>query len=124
MTTGEPIFEHVFGVDAWEYRARHPVLAEHFNQRMTLRTAEVAAAVLAAYDFAGIRALVDVGGGHGALIAALGVPAPRPAGDPRRGARRRGGARAVGGGRPGDALRVRYRRLLRRRAARAATAMC
>jgi precorrin-6B methylase 2 len=48
-----------------------PQAGELFNEAMTNLTRPHAAAVLAAYDFAGIRTLADVGGGNGTLIAAI-----------------------------------------------------
>jgi O-methyltransferase/methyltransferase family protein len=46
-------------------------IAEVFNEAMVAMTRQVAPAVVAAYDFAGVSTLSDVGGGHGELIAAI-----------------------------------------------------
>jgi SAM-dependent methyltransferase len=55
----------------WPYQEAHPELAATFNQFMTRMTAGREEALLAAYDFAGITTLVDVGGGYGAVFAAV-----------------------------------------------------
>jgi hypothetical protein len=71
ITTGETAFRHVHGMDPWEYRAKNPELDANFNDFMYQQTATQTAAVIAAYDFSAIGTVVDVGGGYGALIAAI-----------------------------------------------------
>ena len=66
-----------FGENLFEYAARDPAAAAAFNRFMADQTASSVAALLAAYDFSGIRELVDVGGGRGALV--TGVLAAHPA---------------------------------------------
>jgi hypothetical protein len=53
------------------YLQQHSQAGEVFNEAMTNLTRPHAAAVLAAYDFAGITTLADIGGGNGSLIAAI-----------------------------------------------------
>ncbi len=62
---------HVFGTDLWAYLAQHPADNAVFNASMTGLSTLETAAVVAAYDFAGIDTLGDVAGGHGALLAAI-----------------------------------------------------
>jgi hypothetical protein len=71
VTTGETAFRHVHGVDAWEYLAQHPDTAQVFDAAMTSISLRQRDAVVAGYDFARARTVVDVGGGHGALLAAV-----------------------------------------------------
>jgi len=71
VTTGNTASRHLHGMDSWEYRAQHPELAAYFNDFMSANTMRQAGAVVAAYDFSSINTLVDVGGGHGALMAAI-----------------------------------------------------
>jgi O-methyltransferase domain/Dimerisation domain len=71
VTTGEPSFQRLYGMDAWEYRARDPELNAIFDDFMTVNTTNQAVDVVPAYDFSDIGTLVDVGGGHGALISAI-----------------------------------------------------
>lgn len=55
----------------FEYLNQHPEAAKIFNANMTSMTSREAQAVLTAYDFSDTRILVDVGGGHGALVTAI-----------------------------------------------------
>jgi hypothetical protein len=71
VRTGEPAFEHIFGMEFFEYLAQHPEMSNLFDAFMARQTAPVASAVLGTYDFSGIDTLVDVGGGRGELIAAV-----------------------------------------------------
>ncbi|HEX2173793.1 MAG TPA: methyltransferase, partial [Dehalococcoidia bacterium] len=71
VRTGQTAFEHVHGMDVWEYRARHPEANTVFNAAMTSYSAQVADAIAGAYDFTGLGTLVDVGGGHGLLLATI-----------------------------------------------------
>jgi len=71
VRTGQSAFEHLYGVTNFEYWAQHPEAEAIFDDAMTSRGAAQNAAVVAAYDFAGVGTLVDVGGGHGSLLAAV-----------------------------------------------------
>src|SRR5215510_9815610 len=71
VTTGEPAFNHVFEMSVFEYLEKHPELAATFDAAMTSISAAQARAVVEAYDFSGIGTLVDVGGGHGTLLATV-----------------------------------------------------
>jgi hypothetical protein len=71
VQTGEPSFEHVFGLALFEYNQQHPEHATLFNNMMTEWTASVAPTVAAAYDFSATQTLVDVGGGHGQMLASI-----------------------------------------------------
>jgi hypothetical protein len=71
VTTGAPGFESAFGADVWQSTARSPALAAGIDAFMNETGGEWFPAVAAAYDFTGITTLVDVGGGHGALLAAI-----------------------------------------------------
>ena len=71
VATGEPAFRHLHGVDAWAYREQHPDAGAVFDAAMTSGTLQRRDAVVAGYDFSGARTVVDVAGGHGALLAAV-----------------------------------------------------
>ena len=71
VETGKPAFHRVFGKDSFAYFAEHPEEAANFDTAMSTFTAPIAAVVAATYDFAGVRHVVDVGGGNGALLAGL-----------------------------------------------------
>lgn len=71
VKTGEIAFDHVFGMDIWEFFQKNPENARIFNDSMTGMTAATNEAILSRYVFSGIRKLVDVGGGHGGLITSI-----------------------------------------------------
>jgi hypothetical protein len=71
VISGRPAAERVFGKPVFEHLRDVPALSEVFNAAMTSLSATTAAAILEAYDFAGIETLVDVGGGHGHLLSAI-----------------------------------------------------
>lgn len=71
VRTGENAFRHVHGTDVWTYRAAHPDESAVFDRAMTTLSRRATAALLAAYDFGHFGTIVDVGGGNGALLAAI-----------------------------------------------------
>ena len=71
VQTGEPSFQHVFGYNIFDYYGQHPEEAELFNDFMTELTTSVAPTVSGAYDFSASSTLVDVGGGHGQMLASI-----------------------------------------------------
>jgi hypothetical protein len=71
LKTGKSGFLAAFGQDIFDHIREHPKSAATFNAFMAAQTTASGAAILDAYSFAGVREMVDVGGGHGALIAAV-----------------------------------------------------
>jgi O-methyltransferase domain/Dimerisation domain len=71
VKTGEIAFDHLFGLDIWEFFQKNPENARIFNDSMSGMTAATNEAILSRYDFSGIRRLVDIGGGHGGLITSI-----------------------------------------------------
>ncbi|GAC1357393.1 MAG: methyltransferase [Ktedonobacteraceae bacterium] len=71
VETGESACQHTFGLTIFDYNAQHPETSALFNQLMTDLTASVAPTVAAAYDFSATQTLVDVGGGHGQMLASI-----------------------------------------------------
>jgi len=71
IRTGEPAFEAAFGMSNFEYLKENPEEAELFNRFMQHSPDDRHNAVAEAYDFAGIRTIIDVGGGNGALLAVV-----------------------------------------------------
>ncbi len=71
IRTGRPAIEHTFGKDLFGYLNDHPDEAKIFNEVMAVQTSVATRALLDAYDFSEIRTLVDIGGGVGALLAAI-----------------------------------------------------
>ena len=71
VRTGQPAFDHVYGMPVFEYFAKTPAAAAVFDEAMTSISTLESKAVVAAYDFSGIGTLVDVAGGHGLLLATI-----------------------------------------------------
>jgi hypothetical protein len=63
--------EKVTGMPVFEYFATQPALSEIFNDAMTNLSEVVVRAALDVYDFSGIGTLVDVAGGHGAVLTTI-----------------------------------------------------
>ncbi|ABB23644.1 hydroxyneurosporene-O-methyltransferase [Pelodictyon luteolum DSM 273] len=71
VQTGEPGFDHVFGMSFFDYFSHNPHLGTLFNELMRQGVADRVANVVQTYDFSGYGSVVDVGGGNGALAAVL-----------------------------------------------------
>ena len=65
VTTGDSAFERIFGMGYFECLAQDAEAAETFD-----------AAMATAYDLSGLNTVVDVGGGQGAMLAAVLNPNP------------------------------------------------
>jgi hypothetical protein len=71
VQTGQPAAEKVTGMPVFEYFRTQPELSEVFNDAMTNLSEVVVRAALDVYDFSGIGVLVDVAGGHGAVLTTI-----------------------------------------------------
>jgi hypothetical protein len=76
IRTGNAVVESLRGKESFDYFAENPELAELFNQTMTSVSEMTDATVVAGYDFSAYPTIVDVGGGHGPLLAAILAAAP------------------------------------------------
>jgi hypothetical protein len=71
LRSGTPAFRDLYGVTAWDWRAAHPEENAIFNAAMTGLSSGMVESIVNAYDFSQVRSMVDVGGGEGALLAAI-----------------------------------------------------
>jgi hypothetical protein len=71
VRTGKQAMEQIYGVPIFEYFKQNPGEGKIFNDTMTAISTTDSPAVAAAYSFAAIRSIVDVGGGHGLLLATI-----------------------------------------------------
>ena len=71
VVTGENAFAALHGTDVWTHRRAHPEHNATFNDNMTMLSSLVADAVATTYDFSALTSVVDVGGGHGILLAGI-----------------------------------------------------
>lgn len=80
IRTGKPAFDYVHGMGIFEYLHQHAEAAACFNAAQTSFSGHELAAIVAAYDFGEFTTIVDVGGGHGALLVEILKANPHPRG--------------------------------------------
>ncbi len=71
VQTGQPAVDSLRGKPMFDFLLDDPEFAAIFNDGMTSVSDMEIARLLAAYDFTGVGTIVDVGGGHGRLLAAI-----------------------------------------------------
>ncbi|MDX1947238.1 MAG: methyltransferase [Pirellulaceae bacterium] len=71
VQTGQTGFDRVFGEPLFDYLSTRPEQARTFDEAMVAIHGRETPAMLAAYDFAGIRILADLGGGNGSVLSAV-----------------------------------------------------
>jgi O-methyltransferase domain/Dimerisation domain len=114
LKTGKPAFNHIFGKSYWEHLSGNPEAALTFNEGLTAYTSQVARAVVSAHDFSLFPNIVDVGAGHGTLMAAILTATPQVVGHAvRPAARSRGSKEDLGSLQPHEALPVCSREFFR-----------
>jgi C-methyltransferase len=74
VRTGTSVVPALRGKSSFEYFAEHPELSELFNKTSISELTD--APVVAGYDFSAYPTIVDVGGGHGPLLATILTAAP------------------------------------------------
>jgi len=71
VRTGDTAAPHVLGTDVWEHLRRHPDQGEIFDAAMRTSSRAEVTHLVAAHDFGRYRVVADVGGGTGAVLAAV-----------------------------------------------------
>jgi hypothetical protein len=71
VRTGQPAFEHIFGQKIFDYLHADQEANAIFNRTMTEMTLIQGAALAEVYDFSRASKVVDIGGGHGALLSGI-----------------------------------------------------
>lgn len=71
LRSGEPSFQRAHGTDWWSHLAENPEFAAVFYGAMGEMSRQVHASVIGSPELEGARTVVDVGGGHGHLLALL-----------------------------------------------------
>jgi hypothetical protein len=77
VRTGTPGFQRLYGELYFEWTRTHAEDGAVFNAAMTSGSSQRLPAILAAYDFTHGERIVDVGGGHGALLAGILAASPK-----------------------------------------------
>ena len=71
VKTGQSAYSHVFGEPAFQHWQKNPEWFAIFNRAMTSFSMASAPALVAGYGWSRFKKLVDVGGGHGSLLASI-----------------------------------------------------
>lgn len=71
VRTGEPAYPVRYGQDFWTDLSEQPHLREAFDEQMNARMSGWIPQVVAGFDWSRFGTVVDVGGGHGSLLAAI-----------------------------------------------------
>jgi hypothetical protein len=80
IRTGETAFDAAFGSPTFDYLEENPDIAALFTAGMAAHTQQHLDAIVSAYDWSGLRTIVDVGGADGLLMAAILAAAPAASG--------------------------------------------
>ncbi|MGH3639801.1 MAG: methyltransferase, partial [Mycobacterium sp.] len=80
VRTGDTAVEKLRGVSIFDYLDTNPEYAAVFNDAMTGVSSVAIEMAVPLYDFTDRKLIVDVGGGHGALLAAVLAQAPESRG--------------------------------------------
>ena len=71
VRTGKQALDQIYGENVFEFLKQRPAEAQIFNDAMTDLSMIDGPAVAEAYNFQGIRSIVDIAGGHGLLLATI-----------------------------------------------------
>lgn len=71
LRTGRPSVESITGGSVFDLFAADPELGAEFHAAMAVSGGAEAQALARSYDFGGVKTVVDVGGGNGALLAGV-----------------------------------------------------
>lgn len=77
IMTGHPAFEQIYGLPLFDFLSQNAEACQVFQEAMAGYSSQVAAAVVAAYNFSRFHHLVDVGGGFGNVTIPLLKKYPR-----------------------------------------------
>jgi O-methyltransferase domain len=69
VRTGEPAFDHVFGMSFYDYTKANPASGALFDRAMGQNRYPGTDQILATFDFGRFRRIADVGGGKGQFLA-------------------------------------------------------
>jgi hypothetical protein len=71
VRTGKPALDKIYGMPIFQFFEKRPEDGKLFNQAMSDLSTIDSPAVAGAYSFGEIHSIVDVGGGHGLLLATI-----------------------------------------------------
>ncbi|MEU4532824.1 methyltransferase [Micromonospora ureilytica] len=76
VRTGRPMYEPLYGLGFWDDLSANERLGDSFDHLMSAREGDTFAGPVAAYDWSGVRHVLDAGGAPGALAQAVVRAAP------------------------------------------------
>jgi hypothetical protein len=71
LETGRAAHDYALGQSVWDYMRDHPEDNVAFNRGLAEIRKDEQSAIAAAYDWTGVRSVVDVGAGAGSLLASI-----------------------------------------------------
>jgi hypothetical protein len=71
IETGQTAFEHAHGMPPWQWRRENSIAGALFDDWLGKETRAIAPAIAASLDLADAHSVADIGGGVGALLAAI-----------------------------------------------------
>lgn len=71
VQTGKPAFDHIYGKPIFDWLSENPDEARIFDAAMTGFHGPETQAMIDAYDYTGVKTLVDIGGGNGTVLSAV-----------------------------------------------------
>jgi hypothetical protein len=81
LGTGRSPFDHVHGMNVWQWFEQHPDERENFAQAMMGITVNDAPVIAARYPFGELKTVCDIGGGRGTLLSELLLRHPHLSGE-------------------------------------------
>jgi hypothetical protein len=69
--TGESYTRKIYGKSIFQFLEENPAKNQVYNRAMDDSSGLIALAILSAYNFRGCRKIVDIGGGHGIILASI-----------------------------------------------------
>ena len=71
LKTGQPGFDSISGMPAWEWMQQNPEMGSTFNRAMRDLSASISPVVAASYDWSRFDVIADIAGGVGAQLSAI-----------------------------------------------------
>jgi SAM-dependent methyltransferase len=71
VKSGQPVSKAALGMELWEWYGEHPEDARSFSSAMGNLAQMVAIELVDLVDFSNVQRVIDVGGAHGVLLAAI-----------------------------------------------------
>lgn len=68
ITTGSPVFDHLYGMPYFDYTSQDPLLNQRFNEAMTTISQFEEKSISTCYPFNNYSVIADIGGGRGGML--------------------------------------------------------